>query len=309
MTAVVDVEHLRKVYGETVAVDDLSLTVQEGEIFGMVGPNGAGKTTSIECMEGLRRADSGRIRVLGLDPILQERALRLVIGTQLQDSQLPDQLTTDEAVTLFASFYPHPVDGRALLDRLGLTEKRKTWVSKLSGGQRQRLFIALALINRPELVFFDELTTGVDPQARHAIWDLVREIRDEGRTVFLTTHLMEEAEKLCDRVAIIDHGRIVALDTPAELVRSLDAGCRVLFELQTPPDLEALKALDGVARVERDEQTVIVYGQAAQDGAPPLISGVASALAAQGAAFENIRMEQPTLEDVFLKITGRAMRD
>lgn len=309
MLPVIHVSHLRKRYGHTIAVDDLSLEVNEGEIFGMVGPNGAGKTTTIECLEGLRRPDSGELRVLDLDPIRQEHDLRLVIGTQLQEAQLPDQLKVGEALDLFASFYPNPVPWPSLLERLGLVEKKNTYLSKLSGGQRQRVYIALALINHPQLVFFDELTTGVDPQARHSIWDLVREIRSEGRTVFLTTHLMEEAEKLCDRVAIVDHGRVVALDTPAALVRNLEAESRVLFNLDQSYDPQALRSLNSVTRVDRDGRQVIVYGHSGQPGQPPLITEVANALAAQGILFGDIRMEQPSLEDVFLQLTGRAMRD
>lgn len=308
MTAVVEVKNLRKTYGKTVAVEDISLSVEEGEIFGMVGPNGAGKTTSIECMEGLRRPDSGEIRILSLDPIRQEHELRYLIGTQLQKSQLPDQLTVGEVLDLFASFYPNPAPWPALLERLGLSEKKNSWVSKLSGGQLQRVFIALALINQPKLVFLDELTTGLDPQARHSIWDLVREVRGGGCTVFLTTHFMEEAELLCDRVAIVDHGKIVALDTPAELVRNLDAETRVLFETDHGFDPKALQALGGVTRVERDGRLLIVYGRVAESGRP-LIGEVINWLSAQGVGFSNIRMEQPTLEDVFLQLTGRAMRD
>jgi ABC-2 type transport system ATP-binding protein len=308
MTAVVEVANLRKTYKDTVAVEDLSLSVQAGEIFGLVGPNGAGKTTSIECMEGLRRADGGRIRVLGLDPIRQEHELRYVIGTQLQKSQLPDQLTVGEVLDLFASFYPDPAPWPALVERLGLSEKKNSWVSKLSGGQLQRVFIALALINRPKLVFLDELTTGLDPQARRSIWDLVREVRAGGCTVFLTTHYMEEAETLCDRVAIVDHGKIVALDTPAALVGNLGADTRVLFETGHDVEPRALQALGGVTRVERDGKLLTVYGRSAESGRP-LIGLVIDWLAAQGVAFSNIRMEQPTLEDVFLQLTGRAMRD
>lgn len=309
MGAVILVNHLCKTYGSTIAVDDLSLEVNEGEIFGMVGPNGAGKTTAIECMEGLRRSDSGEIRVLGLDPARQEHDLRLVIGTQLQQAQLQDRLKVGEALDLFASFYPDPAPWSVLLDQLGLGEKKGEYISRLSGGQQQRLFIALALINKPRLVFFDELTTGLDPQARHAIWDMLRQIRAEGRTVFLTTHLMEEAEKLCDRVAIVDHGRLVALDTPAALVRSLGAESRVLFTLEAAVDLQALKTLGSVTRVEQDGLRVIVYGRTAASGQTPLITEVVNALATQGVTFSDIRMEQPTLEDVFLQLTGRAMRD
>ncbi len=309
MATVIRATHLRKTYGSTVAVDDLSLEVNEGEIFGMVGPNGAGKTTTIECLEGLRRPDRGEMRVLELDPVRQERSLRLVIGTQLQRAQLPDRLKVGEALDLFASFYPNPAPWPVLLERLGLAEKKGAYISQLSGGQQQRLFIALALINKPRLVFFDELTTGLDPQARHTIWDLVREIRGEGRTVFLTTHLMEEAEKLCDRVAIVDHGRVVTNDTPAALVRSLGAESRVLFNLENNGDLQALKSIGSVTRVEQDGPRVIVYGRSTPSGQPPLITEVVNALYAQGIAFSDIRMEQPSLEDVFLQLTGRAMRD
>lgn len=309
MASVIRATHLCKTYDSTVAVDDLSLEVNEGEIFGMVGPNGAGKTTTIECLEGLRRPDRGEMRVLELDPVRQERSLRLVIGTQLQRAQLPDRLKVGEALDLFASFYPNPIPWPVLLERLGLAEKKGAYISRLSGGQQQRLFIALALINKPRLVFFDELTTGLDPQARHTIWDLLREIRGEGRTVFLTTHLMEEAEKLCDRVAIVDHGRVVANDTPAALVRSLGADSRVLFNLESSYDPQALKSISSVTRVEQDGQRVIVYGRTVQSGQSPLIAEVANTLSAQGIAFSDIRMEQPSLEDVFLQLTGRAMRD
>jgi ABC-2 type transport system ATP-binding protein len=309
MLQVIRVSHLRKMYGKTIAVDDVSFEVNEGEIFGMVGPNGAGKTTTIECLEGLRRPNQGEVRVLGLDPVRQEHSLRFVIGTQLQKTQLPDRLKVDEALDLFASFYPNPAPWPVLLERLGLVEKKGAYISQLSGGQQQRLFIALALINHPRLVFFDELTTGLDPQARHAIWDLVREIRAEGRTVFLTTHLMEEAERLCDRVMIVDHGRVVALDTPAALVRRLGAESRVLFNCENAYDPQVLKSIRTVTHVERDGQRVIAYGRSAQPGQPPLITEVANALSAQGVAFTDIRMEQPSLEDVFLQLTGRAMRD
>src|SRR5438128_3362587 len=200
---VVEVAHLRKQYGSTVAVDDVSFEVLEGEIFGLIGPNGAGKTTTMECIEGVRTADAGRATVLGLDPACDANALQERIGVQLQQAQLQKRIRVWEAVDLWASLYPRTVDGRVLLEQLGLTEKRNASFMSLSGGQKQRLFIALALINDPEVVFLDELTTGLDPQARRAIWDLVNGIRGRGKTVFLTTHLMEEAERLCDRVACI----------------------------------------------------------------------------------------------------------
>jgi ABC-2 type transport system ATP-binding protein len=309
MSKVIQVNHLRKTYGKTIAVDDLSLEVNEGEIFGMVGPNGAGKMTTIECLEGLRSFDSGEVSVLGLDPVRQERSLRQVIGTQLQKAQLPDRLKVNEALDLFSAFYPNPVDWLGLLERLGLIEKESSYISQLSGGQQQRLFIALALINHPRLIFFDELTTGLDPQARQAIWELLREIRLEGRTVFLTTHLMEEAEKLCDRVAIVDYGRVVALDTPEVLVSSLGAESRVILNIKNSYNPQPLRSLNCVTRVEQDGQQLIVYGNADQPGQPPLIPEVVNLLAAQGIRFNEIRMEVPTLEDVFLHLTGRAMRD
>src|SRR4026209_885465 len=218
MTPVIHVSAIRKTYGRTVAVDEASFEVYEGEIFGLIGPNGAGKTTTMECVEGLRRPDRGAISVLGLDPAREVYALQDRIGVQLQEAQLQKRIKVREAVGLWASLYRKPLDGDRLLEQLGLTDKREAWFMTLSGGQKQRLFIALALINDPEVVFLDELTTGLDPQARRAIWDLVRGIRERGKTVVVTTHLMEEAERLCDRVAIIEHGRVIDVDTPRGLV-------------------------------------------------------------------------------------------
>src|SRR5258706_4214214 len=216
---VIQVSGFRKTYGRTVAVDEVSFEVNDGEIFGLIGPNGAGKTTTMECVEGLRTPDRGTIAVLGLDPARHRYALQERIGVQLQEAQLQKRIKVREAVALWASLYRKPMDGDRLIEQLGLSDKRNAWFMTLSGGQKQRLFIALALINDPELLFLDELTTGLDPQARRAIWDLVRGIRQRGKTVFMTTHLMEEAERLCDRVAIIDQGRIIDIGAPAELVR------------------------------------------------------------------------------------------
>src|SRR5512134_1609003 len=217
--SVIRVEGIRKSYGRTTAIDDVSFEVRAGEIFGLIGPNGAGKTTTMECVEGLRSPDRGAISVLGMHPVRDAYRLQQRIGVQLQEAQLQKRIKVWEAVDLWASLYSSAVDGNRLLEQLGMREKRDAWFMTLSGGQKQRLFIALALINDPEVVFLDELTTGLDPQARRAIWDLVRAIRQHGKTVFLTTHLMEEAERLCDRVAIIDHGRIVDIDSPAGLVQ------------------------------------------------------------------------------------------
>jgi ABC-2 type transport system ATP-binding protein len=300
---VIEVHGLRKRYGDVLAVADVSFGVREGEIFGMVGPNGAGKTTTIECIEGLRRPDGGTIQVLGEDPANRAR-LAERIGVQLQESALPPRLRVHEAVRLFASFYERSADVDDLIERLGLADKRSAAFSKLSGGQKQRLFIALALVSQPEVVFFDELTTGLDPQARRSMWDLVRDVRDAGCTVVLTTHFMEEAERLCDRVLIIDDGSVVALDTPSALVSSLGVERRLVFTL---PDGVAAPPLDASGVVERVEQTgtrVVVYGRGDR-----FASTVVAALEDADTGFLDLRTEQPNLEDVFLSLTGREMRD
>ena len=307
MNNIVQVEGLHKAYGATVAVEDITFDVREGEIFGMVGPNGAGKTTTIECLEGLRKPDAGTVRVLGVDPQRESQTLRERTGMQLQQSNLPDRMKVWEALDLYASFYPKAADWKELLVQLGLEEKRNASFSKLSGGQKQRLFIALALLPDPQLVFLDELTTGLDPQARHAIWDLVRDVRSKGKTVLLTTHFMEEAERLCDRVAILDHGRIVALDTPAALIRALGAEERVVFSMDGTLPVGFEKALASIARVEVRGGWVTVHGKNGQPVA--LVSEVVSLLSKQGIQFRDLRTEQPTLEDVFLNLTGREIKD
>ena len=301
---VVEVAGLVKQYPGIRAVDDVSLTIQRGEIFGLLGPNGAGKTTTIECIEGLRQPDEGSIRVLDLDPRRDGYALRQRIGVQFQSASLPDHIKVWEALDLFASFYPNPADWRTLLAKMELEEKRNARVSRLSGGQKQRVFIALALINNPEMVFLDELTTGLDPQARRAMWDLVREIQSSGKTVFLTTHFMEEAERLCDRVAIMDHGKLIALDSPQALVSSLGDENRVVFETEAPLAPALFAALPGVTRVERIGERNLVYGS--KDG---LIGRVVGTLEGAGIPFTNLHAEQPTLEDVFLKLTGTEIRE
>ncbi|TET96425.1 MAG: ABC transporter ATP-binding protein [Anaerolineales bacterium] len=304
MAPVLEVTDLVKCYGDLRAVDGVTFTVDEGEIFGMVGPNGAGKTTTIECLEGLRQPDGGRVSVYGKDPYEERRTVMERIGIQLQESDLPSRLRVREALNLFASFYAESIDPEMLLERMGLQEKAKSPVTKLSGGQKQRLFIALALINRPEVVFLDELTTGLDPQARRSMWDLVREIRDQGSTVFLTTHYMEEAERLCDRVAIMDYGKIVALDSPRAMIRDLGIERRLSFyPLNGSKDL-GLEALPGVELVERRQDRVIVSGSGKR-----FISRVVNALEDSGIDFDDLRTEQPNLEDVFLSLTGRAVRE
>jgi ABC-2 type transport system ATP-binding protein len=306
MEPIVHVERLRKVYGAVVAVEDISFSVRPGEIFGMVGPNGAGKTTTIECLEGLRQPDQGTIRVLGLDPQRDGQILRERTGMQLQESNLPDRMRVWEALDLYSAFYPKAADWEALLSQLGLEEKRNTPFSKLSGGQKQRLFVALALLPDPELVFLDELTTGLDPQARHAIWDLVRDVRARGKTVVLTTHFMEEAERLCDRVAILDHGRIVAMDTPATLIRSLGSEERVVFSLDGKLPAGFENAFSGAVQIDVQGERVIVRGKNFRDGL--LVSEVVSLLSTGGIPIRDLRTEQPTLEDVFLNLTGRVVR-
>lgn len=301
---VIKVEHLRKVYGKVVAVNDISFEVQEGEIFGMVGPNGAGKTTTIECLESLRNPDSGKISVLGLNPRNDGYALRERIGIQLQEVTLYDRIRVWEALDLFASFYHHSIDWNSLLETLGLEDKHNSYINKLSGGQKQRLYIALALVNDPELIFLDELTTGLDPQARRVMWKLVQDIRNQGKTVFLTTHYMEEAEQLCNRVAIIDLGNIIALDTPENLIRSLGVDSRIIFSVKEPFEVDHLKKLKRVSRVECSGERVIVYGQGEK-----LVGEVVNMLTVDGVHFHDLRTEQPTLDDVFLTLTGHEIRD
>lgn len=302
MIPAISVSDLKKTYGTVVAVEGVSFQVEPGEIFGIVGPNGAGKTTTVECVGGQRQPDGGNIRVLGLDPQREGRQLRERIGVQLQEANLPDRLLVWEALDLFASFYRRAVDWELLLDQLGLAEKRNAPFAKLSGGQKQRLFIALALINNPDLVFFDELTTGLDPQARHAIWDLVRGIREQSKTVILTTHFMEEAERLCDRVAIMDCGAIIALNTPQNLIRSLAANTRIVFEIEGPFDPSPLEGF--AARIERDGNRVMVYG--ADEN---LLSNTVRRLEMQGCRYRDFHIEQPNLEDVFLALTGKQIRN
>src|SRR5216110_143368 len=261
MRQVIQVSGVRKTYGRTVAVDEVSFEVNDGEIFGLIGPNGAGKTTTMECIEGLRTPDQGTISVLGLDPFRHVYKLQDRIGVQLQQAQLQKRIKVWEALDLWALLYQKKaIDGEHLLEQLGLADKRGAWFMNLSGGQKQRLFIALALINDPEVVSLDELTTGLDPQSRRAIWDLVRGIRERGKTVFLTTHLMEEAERLCDRVAIIDHGRIIDIGTPAELVRRNCPERAVIVVTEDSTAAERFRAIPQVQSVTREGSELIIRG-------------------------------------------------
>jgi ABC-2 type transport system ATP-binding protein len=302
---VIQVAQVRKTYGKTVAVDEVSFAVERGEIFGLIGPNGAGKTTTMECIEGLRRPDRGTITVLGLDPFRDVYKLQERIGVQLQEAQLQKRIKVWEAVDLWASLYKKKaVDGERLLEQLGLLEKRNAWFMNLSGGQKQRLFIALALINDPELVFLDELTTGLDPQSRRAIWELVRSIRERGKTVFLTTHLMEEAERLCDRVAIIEYGRIIDMGRPQELV---DRHCPERSVVLATEDVGAEERLRQVARVESVERTELRY--TVRGSGDDLVTEVIQCLSENRIRVTEFRTILPDLEDVFLKLTGHSIRD
>ena len=311
---VVRVSGIRKTYGRTVAVDDVSFEVDEGEIFGLIGPNGAGKTTTMECVEGLRRPDHGSVAVLALDPLRDARTLQPRIGVQLQEAQLQKRIKVWEAVDLWASLYATPVDRGRLLEQLGLADKRHAWFMTLSGGQKQRLFIALALINDPEVVFLDELTTGLDPQARRAIWELVRSIRERGKTVLLTTHLMEEAERLCDRVAIVDHGRIIDIDTPTRLVARHCPERTVVLATEDPAAEAHLRSIPGVESVLRDDARGTPsrsHGEASQltiRGRGDVVTEVIGCVSEHGIHVVDFRTIVPTLEDVFLKLTGHSIR-
>src|SRR5216684_1182101 len=305
MHLVIHVFGVRKTYGSTVAVADVSFDVNEGEIFGLIGPNGAGKTTTMECIEGLRTPDRGTITVLGLDPFRQVYRLQERIGVQLQQAQLQKRIKVWEAVDLWASLYQtKAVDGEHLLEQLGLTDKRNAWFMNLSGGQRQRLFIALALINDPEVVFLDELTTGLDPQSRRAIWDLVRGIRERGKTVFLTTHLMEEAERLCDRVAIIEHGRIIDIDSPDKLVDRHCPERSVVLTTNNPVAEERFRAIPGVEAVTYTDSRFTIRGRG-----DDLVSEVIHCLSENRMRVTDFRTILPNLEDVFLKLTGHSIRE
>jgi ABC-2 type transport system ATP-binding protein len=302
MKPVIQVASLKKTYGSITAVDNLSFEVFEGEIFGFLGPNGAGKTTTVECVQGLRHPDSGSLQVLGLDPRLETQTLRRRIGSQLQESALPDRIRVWEALDLFASLTSKSIHWHTLLEQWGLADKRKASFASLSGGQRQRLFIALALVNRPEIVFLDEMTTGLDPGARRTAWELIRAIRENGTTIVLVTHFMEEAEKLCDRVAIVDHGRIVALDSPQKLITQHASAVRIIFTSDFP-DLSWLSTIPEVQKVERKGPHVEIEGHGA------VLALVAAALVAHGITPSDLRLEQPTLEDIFLKLTGHGSGD
>jgi ABC-2 type transport system ATP-binding protein len=286
-----------------VVVDGVSFEVADGEVFGIVGPNGAGKTTTVECIVGLRRPDEGQIQVLGLDPQRHPRALRQQLGVQLQASRLPDRLEVGEALELFATYYDEPADPAVLLELLGLAEQRETRFAKLSGGQQQRLSIALALVGRPQVAVLDELTTGLDPKARRDTWGLIEQVRDRGVSILLVTHFMEEAERLCDRVAVLDRGRVVALDAPAVIVARAGGAHRLRFVPSAPVDRQRLAALAEVREVGHQDNALVVTGN------EYLVQVVMAWLSGEGIVAEQLLIEQPTLDDAFLALTGRSLEE
>jgi ABC-2 type transport system ATP-binding protein len=293
--AVIEVTDLHKRYAELTVLDGVSFSVEEGEIFGILGPNGTGKTTTVECVEGLRRPDAGSIKVLGLDPAGDARKVRELIGVQLQQAQLPENLKVWEALDLYASFYAKPRDWRELLEEWGLADKRDARFGKLSGGQKQRLFIALALVGNPRVAFLDELTTGLDPQARRATWELIKQVRASGVTVVLVSHFMDEVEELCDRVAVFNRGKVVAIDSPAGLVGGEH---RMRFTLMAG-DLAGLEGLPGVTGVSREGDRVVVTGRC------DFATAVTGHLARHHVLVTDLRIDKRTLEDAFTALTGR----
>jgi ABC-2 type transport system ATP-binding protein len=295
--SVIEVTDLRKVYGERTVVDGVSFSVEPGEIFGVLGPNGAGKTTTVECIGGLRQRDGGSVTVAGMDPANEGPAFRHVLGIQLQESRLPDKMSVIEALDLYASFYPEPLDPAELLERLGMVEQRKTYFAKLSGGQKQRLSVALALIGNPRVAILDELTTGLDPVARRDVWDLLEDLRGTGVTLLLVSHFMEEAERLCDRVIVIDHGRVIAADTPEGLAASVQADQRMSFLPSTPIDVAVLRALPDVHSVNSVGERVVVTGT------DNVASAVIIALHGRGISVGKLRVDQPSLDDAFVALT------
>ncbi|WP_443050361.1 ABC transporter ATP-binding protein [Streptomyces sp. NBC_00286] len=297
---VIEVSGLRKSYGGRAVVDGISFAVEEGEIFGILGPNGAGKTTTVECVEGLRIPDAGRVRVTGLDPVADHDAVSRVLGAQLQESELQEKLTVREALELYAAFYPRPADWRPLAERLGLTGKLDARFGKLSGGQKQRLFIALALIGDPKVVVLDELTSGLDPRARRDTWELIEDIRANGVTVLLVTHFMEEAQRLCDRIAVIDQGRIAALDTPRGLIARATSATLISFTPSVPLDEGELAALPAVASVECKD------GRVTLGGTDETVNAVITLLARRHITAHQLRVTDATLDDAFLDLTGVA---
>ncbi len=303
--AIIQVENLKKSYGAVEAVRGVSFEVREGEVFGLLGPNGAGKTTTVEILEGLRRSDDGRVSVCGLDPQSSGAAYQNLFGAALQSSALPEKLRVDEALELFSSFYPRHRNTDELIRRFGLEEKRRTFYSRLSGGQKQRLALALALVNEPQVIFLDEPTAGLDPQVRREIYDIIQELRQERKTILLTTHYIEEAERLCDRVAIIDHGKVMAMGTPHELKERSEGTTRIQVRLAREAPDGSLEELEGVADCRKFEDSYVLHSRRP----PQTIVALVKHLEAEGNELQSLEIAAPSLEDVFIELTGRRLRD
>lgn len=301
----IEVENLVKRYGNLTAVDGISFAVCQGEIFGLLGPNGAGKTTTVECIEGLRTPDGGEIRVLGYDVRRNLQAVKERIGIQLQTTNLYQKLTVREVIDLFASFYKAPIESDRIIEMTDLREKANTRTKQLSGGQQQRLSVALALVNDPDLLFLDEPTAGLDPQARHKLWDVIEQLHAQRKTILMTTHYMEEAERLCDRVAIVDHGKIIALDQPQALVRQYFQEQAIEFQARQQPADGLLEKLAGVSNVQRNEHAITCYST----DVPATMAGLLDLAKSGALAFDDLTVRRATLEDVFLKLTGRRIRE
>jgi ABC-2 type transport system ATP-binding protein len=299
----VQVSHLRKSYGPLVAVDDVSFSVAEGEIFGILGPNGAGKTTTVECAIGLRSPDAGTIRLAGIDPQAGQARIHEITGVQLQSGAFPSKLRVGEIIDLYRSFYRHPADVGELTVALGLDGLRRSYYRSLSGGQQQRLSVVLALIGAPRIAVLDEMTTGLDPQARRDTWELIGRVRERGTTILLVTHFMEEAERLCNRIALIDGGRVIALDTPVGLALDATGTKNIRFLPSAPVDDSVLARVPGVTAVEHDGQHVVVTGTG------ELATAVIVALHAAGVEARDVRTGAATLEDAFVRLTGRHLRE
>jgi ABC-2 type transport system ATP-binding protein len=307
MPPVIEVENLYKSYGQIKAVNGISFQVEGGETFGMLGPNGAGKTTTVEIIEGLRTADSGKVNVLGMDVARVPDRIKELIGVQLQAPSLLPLTTVQELLDLFGSFYRRHLPVSQALSLLSLEESRKVLVKNLSGGQQQRLSVALAMINDPDIAFLDEPTTGLDPQARRSLWTVIENMRRQGKTVFLTTHYMEEAEELCDRVAIVDHGQIIALGTPRGLIQDYFKESAIEFDMEPPPSEDILKALPGARQVTIEGKGVTIYSADITTSLSALLKY--SEQNHLNDKLKNLRVREATLEDVFLKLTGRRIRE
>jgi ABC-2 type transport system ATP-binding protein len=299
MNYVIEVKNLKKYYKEIKAVDGISFEVYENEIFGMVGPNGAGKTTAIECIEGLRKPDSGEIKVLGLNPNKDREILYQKISVQLQETSYQDKIKVYEICELFSSFYKNPINYKELLERFELIDFKNSFVMKLSGGQKQKLSIILALIPNPKIIFLDEITTGLDPKARRDMWQMIKDLKIEGRTIFITTHYMEEAETLCDRVAIIDKGKIIALDTPKKLIEKSGLMDNITFEAENL-NYDELEKILGVSKVVLEDNKVTIYGKGED-----LLKNVIDYLYLKKVNFKNLKTKSPNLEDIYLFLTGK----